>query len=144
PTKQQMADYLESYAERFKLPVRSGVRVDRLTKQDDLFVITAGGQRFEAEQVVVAMANYQKPRVPAFARDLDPAIVQLHSHDYRNPGQLQRGGVLVVGAGNSGADIAIEVAGSHKTWMSGKESGHVPYRIETFLARFFLVRVIRF
>jgi putative flavoprotein involved in K+ transport len=144
PSKQQMADYLESYAARFQLPVQTGVRVDRLSKQGEQFVVTAGGQRFEAEHVVVAMANYQKPRVPAFVGELNPGIMQLHSHDYRNPGQLRAGGVLIVGAGNSGADIAIEVARTHKTWMSGKESGHIPYRIESFLARFFLVRLIRF
>lgn len=144
PGKQEMADYLETYAERFHLPVRTGVKVDRLSKQGDRFVVTAGGLRFEPENVVVAMANYQNPHVPAFASDLDPDILQLHSHDYRNPAQLQNGAVLVVGAGNSGADIAIEVSRTHKTRMSGKESGHIPYRIESFFARFFLVRLIRF
>jgi len=144
PTKEQMADYLESYAQRFQLPVRSGVTVDGLSKQGDHFVITAGGLRFEAEQVVVAMANYQTPRTPVFARDLDPGILQMHSHDYRNPGQLQKGGVLVVGAGNSGADIGIEVVRSHKTWLSGKESGHIPFPIESAFSRFFMVRLVRF
>jgi putative flavoprotein involved in K+ transport len=144
PSKNQIADYLESYAKRFDLPVRNGVRVDRLSREGERFVVTAGNLRFEAEQVVVAMANYQQPRVPAFARDLDPKIVQLHSHDYRNPTQLEAGGVLVVGVGNSGADIAMEVAKSHRTWIAGKESGHVPFRIETPLARFFLVRLVRF
>jgi putative flavoprotein involved in K+ transport len=144
PTKNEMADYLESYASRFELPVRNGVKVDRLSREGDRFVVMAGNLRFEAEQVVVAMANYQQPRVPAFARDLDRGIVQLHSHEYRNPAQLQPGGVLVVGAGNSGADIAIEVAKGHPTWMAGKESGHIPFRIETAIARFFLVRLVRF
>jgi putative flavoprotein involved in K+ transport len=104
----------------------------------------ADEQRFEADQVVVAMADYQVPRVPEFARDLDPKIVQLHSHTYRNPSQLQPGGVLVVGAGNSAADIAMEVAKTHPTWMSGKESGHIPFRIETFFGRFILFRLVRF
>ena len=90
------------------------------------------------------MANYQVPRRPAFARDLDPAIVQLHSHEYRNPSQLQEGGVLVVGVGNSGAEIAIEAARSHTTWISGKESGHIPWPIDSFIARFFLSRLVRF
>jgi len=144
PTKEQMADYLESYARRFQLPVRSGVKVDGLSKQGDHFVVTAGGLRFEAEQVVVAMANYQTPRTPVFARDLDPGILQMHSHDYRHPSQLQKGGVLVVGAGNSGADIGIEVVRTHKTWLSGKESGHIPFPIESAFSRFFLVRLVRF
>jgi putative flavoprotein involved in K+ transport len=144
PTKQQVADYLVEYAQRFHLPVRNGVRVDRLWKEDGRFVVTAGRQRFEAENVVVAMSNYQSPRVPAFARELRPEIVQLHSHDYRNPSQLHGGGVLVVGVGNSGADIAIDVAKSHPTWISGKESGYIPFPIESFLARNVLVRLVRF
>ena len=82
---------------------------------------TAGDLRFKSANVVVAMANYQVPRVPEFARELDSAIVQLHSHHYRNPAQLKEGGVLVVGVGNSGADIGMEVAQIHPTWMSGKE-----------------------
>ena len=144
PTKDQMADYLANYARRFVLPVRNGIKVDRLWKEGDRFIMTAGRERFESENVVVAMANYQVPRVPVFARDLDPAIVQLHSHEYRNPSQLQEGGVLVVGVGNSGAEIAIESARSHPTWLSGKESGHIPWPIESVISRFFLVRLVRF
>ena len=143
-TKDQVADYLESYAQRFDLPVKNGVKVDSLSKEGQRFVTTAGDLRFESANVVVAMANYQVPRVPEFARELDSAIVQLHSHHYRNPAQLKEGGVLVVGVGNSGADIGMEVAQTHPTWMSGKESGHIPFRIETFIARNFLVRLVRF
>jgi putative flavoprotein involved in K+ transport len=144
PTKDQVADYLEVYAKRFRLPVQNGVRVDRLWKEGDTFVMTAGNQRFEAENVIVAMANYQVPRVPAFAGDLNTGIFQIHSHNYRNPSQLQDGGVLIVGAGNSGADIGIEIAGSRPTWIAGKESGHIPWSIDTLFARFFLVRLVRF
>ena len=143
-TKDQMADYLEAYAERFPLPIRRGVRVDGLSRDGDRFVVTAGDQRFDAENVVVAMANYQVPWTPSFAGELDPGIVQLHSSEYRNPAQLRDGGVLIVGAGNSGADIGIEIAKRHPTWMSGKEFGHVPFRIETFVARNILLRIVRF
>ena len=141
PTKDQMADYLESYAAHFKLPVRNGVKVDRLSRQGRRYIVTAGERRFEAEHVVVAMANYQVPKVPRFAMELDPAIVQLHSRDYRNPQQLREGGVLIVGAGNSGAEIAVEVARSHRTWMSGRDVGHIPYRIGGLAARLFLQRL---
>ena len=144
PTKDAMADYLESYAERFRLQVQAGVKVDRLSRQSGRFVIEAGSMRFDAENVIVAMANYQAPRLPSFAKDLDSEIRQLNAHTYRNPTQLQRGGVLVVGVGNSGADIAIDVARAHPTWLSGKESGHIPYRIEHFMGRFVLVRIVRF
>jgi putative flavoprotein involved in K+ transport len=144
PTKEQMADYLVDYARRFQLPVRNGVRVDRLWKEGDRFVITAGNEVLTSRNVVVAMANYQRPWVPSFSRDLDPGIVQLHSHAYRNPSQLQEGGVLVVGVGNSGAEIALEASRSHPTWISGTESGHIPWPIDTFVSRFFLVRLVRF
>jgi putative flavoprotein involved in K+ transport len=144
PTKQQMANYLVHYAQRFQLTVRNSVRVDRLWKEGDRFIMTAGNERFESRNVVVAMANYQDPRVPAFARDLDLGIVQMHSQQYRNASQLEKGGVLVVGAGNSGAEIALETSRTHPTWISGKESGHIPWPIDSLIARFFLVRLVRF
>ena len=143
PTKDEMADYLEAYAARFRLPVRTGVRVDRVTRQGGRFLVTAGDSSFEAEDVVVAMATYQQPRVPPFARELDPGIVQLHSSEYRNPGQLRQGGVLVVGAGNSGAEIALELARrGYPTWMAGRAVGHVPFRIGGLAYRLVLGRLL--
>jgi putative flavoprotein involved in K+ transport len=136
PTKDQVADYLEAYAARFQLPVRTGVRVDRLWRDDGRYLVTAGERRFEADNVVVASGAYHTPRVPAFAAELDPAILQLHSSGYRRPSQLREGPTLVVGAGNSGAEIALEIAGRHPTWLAGKESGHVPFRIEGAAARY--------
>ena len=102
PTKDQMADYLETYAERFGLPVRTGIRVDRVWREGETYVVAAGETRFEAANVIVATGAHQEPLVPAIARELDPEIVQLHSSAYRNPGQLRAGGVLVVGAGQFG------------------------------------------
>ena len=142
PSKNQMADYLESYAARFALPVRSGVRVDGVEKRGSRFIVTAGDRQFDADNVVVAMSNYQTPVVPAFASQLDPAIVQVHSKDYRGPSQMQPGGVLVVGAGNSGADVAMEVARTHQTWLSGRDTGHIPFRIEGLAARLILVQLV--
>jgi putative flavoprotein involved in K+ transport len=136
PTKDQVADYLEAYADQLQLPVRTGVRVDRLSRDDGRFVVAVGDRSWEADNVVVAMSTFQVPRVPPFATELRPDIVQLHSAGYRNPSQLQEGGVLVVGAGNSGAEIALEVASRHPTWLAGKESGHVPFRIEGAAARY--------
>ena len=144
PTKGQMAGYLEHYARRFQLPVKNNVRVERLSKKDGRFLVAANNYEVEADNVVVAMGNYQQPKWPAFAKDLDYSIVQLHAHDYRNPAQLQDGPVLIVGVGNSGADIAMEIVKTHRTWISGKESGHIPWRIESFMARNFFVRMIRF
>jgi putative flavoprotein involved in K+ transport len=128
PTKDEVADYLEAYAARFDLPVRTGVRVDGLSREADRYVVAAGDRRFEADHVVVASGAYHSPRVPAFAAELDPGIVQLHSSEYRDPSQLQEGGVLVVGAANSGAEIALEVSRDHRTWLSGRHPGQEPYR----------------
>jgi putative flavoprotein involved in K+ transport len=142
PTKDEMGDYLEAYARRFALPVRSGVRVDRLSRQRDRFVVAAGGERFEAENVVVAMANYQRPRVPPFAGELDPGIVQVHSFEYRRPGQLRAGDVLIVGSGNSGAEIAVETVKGHRTFLAGRDTGHVPFRVDGLAARLVLSRLV--
>ena len=143
PTKDEMADYLEAYAARFRLPVRTGVRVSRIGKDDGQFVVEAGQTQFDADTVVVATGSCRMPRVPPYAAALDPGIVQLHSSQYRNPSQLRPGPVLVVGVGNSGAEIAVEVAGRHPTWLAGKERGHVPFDIDGFTARF-LVHGLRF
>ena len=140
PTKDEMGDYLESYAARFRLPVRTGVTVDHLSKVEDSFLITAGDLRIEAQQVVVAMANYQRPRVPSFASQLDPDIVQLHSSQYRNVSQLQPGGVLVVGAGNSGAEIAAEAARHGRAvWLAGRDTGHLPFRIDALATQLVVI-----
>jgi len=135
PRKDEVADYLETYADRFDLPVELGVRVERLERDGEGYRLTAGDRRIEAGNVVVAMASYQVPAVPDFADELADDVVQLHSADYRNPGQLRDGGVLVVGAGNSGAEIALEVAERHETWLSGRDVGHVPFRIDSWFGR---------
>jgi putative flavoprotein involved in K+ transport len=130
-----MADYLAAYARRFGIPIETGVRVERLTREAGRFVAIAGDRRFEADNVVVAMSSWQRPRVPVFASELDPRIVQLHVAEYKNPGQLQDGDVLVVGAGNSGAEIAIEVARTHKVVLSGPSTGAIPFRPESVAGR---------
>ncbi|MDX1663875.1 MAG: NAD(P)-binding domain-containing protein [Candidatus Promineifilaceae bacterium] len=151
PTKDEMADYLESYAARFELPVRTGVRVDALAKEGEQFVLTAAdlasgselapgkssGQprRITAENVVVATGAYHSPHVPTFAPELDPEIVQFHSSAYKRPSQLQEGAVLVVGAANSGAEIALELSQSHRTWLSGRHPGSEPSRPGSVLDR---------
>ena len=128
PTKDEVAGYLEAYATRFDLPVRTGVHVDGLSREADRYVVAAGDRRFEADQVVVASGAYPRPRIPAFAAQLDPGLVQLHSSEYRDPSQLRDGGVLVVGAANSGAEIALEVSRGHRTWLSGRHPGQEPFR----------------
>jgi putative flavoprotein involved in K+ transport len=130
PTGREMGDYLAAYATRFGLPVRSGVRVERLDPVAAGFLVrTSDGRAIAARQVVVATGAFQTPAIPPFATDLDPAIRQLHSHEYRNPSQLQDGPVLVVGLSHSGADIAFEVAKTHPTVLSGHAHGQLPIRV---------------
>jgi putative flavoprotein involved in K+ transport len=136
PTKDEMADYLEAYARRFALPVRTHARVERLTKRGDRYVVTAAGRELEAPQVIIAMAKYQRGHVPEFAARLSRDIVQLHAIDYRGLQQLKPGGVLLVGAGNSGADIALEIASAGRnTWLAGRDVGQVPFRTDRFWGR---------
>jgi putative flavoprotein involved in K+ transport len=136
PTKDEMADYLESYARHFALPVRTGARVDRLRREGDRYVVTVGGRRLEARHVVVAMSSYQRAVTPAFASQLNPAITQLHSADYRRPSQLPPGDVLLVGAGNSGAEIAIDlVRAGRRVWVSGRDVGQVPFPVRRPMVR---------
>ena len=142
PTKDEMGDYLESYANHFRLPVRSGVRVQSLTREDGRYVVQTEQGCLTADHVVIAMANFQRPRVPALGAPLDAGIVQIHSSAYKNPAQLREGPVLVAGAGNSGSELAMELARrGHRVFMSGRDTGHIPFRIDGFWARLLLTRL---
>jgi putative flavoprotein involved in K+ transport len=138
PSGRQLGDYLEAYAARMELPVRTGIRADGVWPADGDrhgYLVTAGQRRFAAAQVVVATGGQQNPSTPSFASELDPGIRQLHSSVYRNPSQLLPGPVLVVGASHSGADIALEVAAQHQTWLSGRVNGQLPFNLEGRPAR---------
>jgi putative flavoprotein involved in K+ transport len=137
PTKDDVADYFAAYVAHFELPVRTGVRVDRLSRESGALVLVSGDLRFEADNVVVATGAYQNPRIPSFARALDPGIVQLHSSEYRKPSQLQEGDTLVVGAGNSGAEIALEASREHRVLLSGRDTGQEPARAGSRADRLF-------
>jgi putative flavoprotein involved in K+ transport len=128
PTKDEMADFVEAYAARFELPVRVGVSVEALAREGDGYVLATTAGWLAARRVIVATGAYTKPSVPKFAPQLDRAIRQLHSVAYRNPRQLRDGAVLIVGAGNSGAEIALDVARStpHRVWLAGRDPGHIP------------------
>jgi len=138
PTKDEMGDYLEAYATRFDLPVRSRAAVETLTQENGSYVArTTDGRCFVGDNVVVATGVFRKPHLPEFAGELAPDITQLHSDDYRNLSQLQAGPVLVVGASHSGSDIAFEAAGAHSVVLSGSDTGQIPVPIESRRGRFF-------
>jgi putative flavoprotein involved in K+ transport len=126
PGKDAVAAYLEGYAERFALPVHLRRRVDTLCRHDDGYLVQAGAERYSARHVVVATGPYHHPRIPALSIEFAPAITQLHSSAYRTPGQVPEGAVLVVGAGNSGAEIAVELAATRRIYLAGRDTGHIP------------------
>ena len=127
PTKDEFADYLESYAAHFGLPVRLGSRVTSVAAEGDGYVVTTGDTRIECDNVVLCTGTFGRtPHVPSFADQLDPSIRQLHSSEYRRPSQLADGTVLVVGASHSGCDIAYETAATHPTVMVGPDRGQIP------------------
>ena len=127
PTKDEVVDYLKAYTDRFKIPVRFGTAVDSLSRTNGSFTVAAGEKTFEADNVIVAAGPYHHPLIPGFASGLRPSIFQIHSSEYRNPGQVPEGPILVVGAGNSGSEIAIELANSgRKVWLAGRDVGRIP------------------
>ena len=143
PTKDEMGDYLESYAAHFELPVRSGARVTSLRRQGADFVVGTEHGELRAAQVVVAMSNYQRRRFPAFAKELDPSIRQLHSIDYQRPSDLKAGAVLIAGAGNSGAEIGMDLSrAGHPVLLAGRDTGEVPFRMGGFWARLLFARLL--
>lgn len=104
-------DYLDSYAEFVDPPVKEGVEVTRVEAADERgrFMIHTDNGDYIADNAVVAAGTFQEPDIPAFGRKLSEEVMQLHSSEYRNPGQLPDGGVLVVGSAQSGCQIAEEL-----------------------------------
>ena len=152
PTKDEVADYLERYASTFDLPIRTGIRVDTVAFDPvrAAWLVSSGDRRWRASTVVLATGAYRAPRIPDFAAELRPEITQLHASGYRDPSQLQDGLVLVVGASNSGAEIAMSAVSSHPVILSGRDTGTMPFRPEGRMARlfdppfwFFLNHVVR-
>jgi putative flavoprotein involved in K+ transport len=136
PAKDEMADYLETYVRDGRIPVRTGVSALKLSRKGDSYIVETTRGVIEAMHVVVA-TGYQRPRVPAFATDINPAIRQLSASEYRNASQLT-GEVLVIGAGTSGVEIAIEAAqAGHKTVLAGRGTGAIPPIIYALNGKFF-------
>jgi putative flavoprotein involved in K+ transport len=130
PTKDQVADYLQAYAAEFELPVRLKARVTRLSDTGEGFEVRTADEAFRARQVVVATGPFQVPFIPAVASGLDAKVVQFHSAHYRSPAQLPDGSVLVVGGGNSGFQIAEELAVTRNVGLAvGTRMPALPQRL---------------
>lgn len=129
PGKDEVADYLEAYAEKFELPIDLGVKVKSVDRKGEGFEITTEGETYEADNVVIATGSFQEPVTPAFASELDDSIVQMHTSEYQNPSSLpESGDVLVVGAATSGSQIAMELAEAREgnVYLSGPDVPALP------------------
>ena len=130
PGKDEVAGYMQAYARAFALPTRYNTRVTSLERTAGGYRLATNSGSFEAAQVIVATGAYQKPFIPPIAGKLSGAVVQLHSAAYRKPAQIPGRHVLVVGAANSGAQIAADLAGTHRVWLSqGAPIRRLPRRI---------------
>jgi putative flavoprotein involved in K+ transport len=130
PGRDEVVSYLTDYARDFGLPVELGSRVRSISRTEDGYVVELDDRTYESDQVVVATGPFQIPRTPAFAVSLDPEIVQLHSSAYRTPEAIPEGAALVVGGGNTGFQIAGELAGSHEVHLAiGSRQTPLPQRI---------------
>ncbi len=130
PSKDDVARYLQSYVSALDLPVRLNAKVTSLTQRDGAYAVETADEEFTASHVVVATGPFQVPFVPPIAGDLDEAVFQIHSADYRNPAQLPEGRVLVVGGGNSGFQIAEELAATRNVDLAvGKRVQSLPQRL---------------
>jgi putative flavoprotein involved in K+ transport len=130
PGRDDVAAYLTDYVRHFDLPVELGSRVRAIRKPADRYHVELEDRSYEAHQVVVATGPFQVPFTPAIAQRLDPEVVQLHSTAYRSPQAISTGPVLVAGGGNTGFQIAAELAGSHEVHLSiGSRQTPLPQRI---------------
>jgi len=102
----EVVKYFDDYDQRYRLPVRCGVEVQGVEKRESVFQARTTDRDYEAKNVVIATGLYQSPKIPAFAAGIPADILQLHSMQYRNPSVLPHGAVLVIGTGQSGAQIA--------------------------------------
>src|SRR5699024_9546747 len=110
PIKDQMANSLVPYVAHFKFQVKLDMFLLKLNKNDSRFELTTNHEVLKAKQVVIAAGAFQKPFIPPIITEGEGEIFQLHSSDYVSPNQIPEGSVLVVGGGNSGAQIAVELA----------------------------------
>jgi putative flavoprotein involved in K+ transport len=119
PTKDELADYLETYAARFDLPVALETGIAALERRDGGFHATTDrGDTLTARAVVIATGAFQEPVVPAIAAALSPSVTQLTAERYRNPVDVPAGTILVVGDGATGRQIALELSESREVLLA--------------------------
>lgn len=130
-SRDEFADYLETYADHVALPVELNMGIKRLERGNGYFVATSSnGREIEAQVVVLANGGFQKPIIPVMSMNLSSDVQQFSVESYRNPSQIPSGTVVVVGDGATGRDIASELAGPHDVYLAtGKPRRLMPERI---------------
>ena len=130
PTRDDVIAYLDQYAAAFELPIAFDSPVLSLSQEDGAFRIDVGGRQIVADQVVVATGPFQRPRTPPVADRLAPAVFQTHSAGYHRPSEVPDGHVLVVGGGNTGFQIAKELAATHAVQLAiGSRQTPLPQKL---------------
>ena len=137
PTKEEMADYLSEYMKKFSLPVQFETKVLELSKISDTYVISTSKGIVYANFVIVSTGSNLNAFIPAFASELNKDIVQIHSSQYKNPQEILASNTLVVGAGTSGVEIAIELSASRPTMLSGRATPHIPDFLFRYVGRLY-------
>ncbi|TGJ98941.1 potassium transporter Trk [Leptospira langatensis] len=125
PNKNEMASYLKDYSRKFSLPILPNTSVERITKGPKGFSLETKSKMFSCSNVIVA-TGHSFPKIPDFSINIKFDIKQIHSSQYKNPSELSDGDVLIVGAGTSGVQLAMEISHTHKTFISGKIPGKIP------------------
>lgn len=119
PTKDEMADYLETYANHFDLPVALGTGIRRLERADGgVRATTEAGEPIDSRAVVLATGAFQRPAIPSISRGLSAEVTQLAPEDYEAPSQFSPGTMLVVGDGATGRQIALELTAEHEVLLA--------------------------
>lgn len=141
PTKDEVASYLFAYQQKFDLPVRHNCKVARLSRLSGKFEVVTGEGSLFAGNVIVATGSYQQPKKPEFAGQFNQDIEQLHSSTYTDPRALPAGNILVVGAGTSGLQIALDVKSEQRereVFLSGRPTAHIPDLVFRYFERPFV------
>lgn len=128
PSKDEIADYFESYAKQMHLPIKLNCLISRLSKQDEVYYAETNDEIIEARNIIVATGPFQTPNVPSFAKSLSESVIQLHSSEYKNISQLLPGITVVVGGGNSGAQIAVELAADEQQMVYISIARNITFR----------------
>lgn len=130
PTKIEVANYLKKYATTFNLPIEFETEIVKVSKSKNVFYVETNQGLYKSKNLIIATGAFQYPKTPLFSKELSEEIYQIHSSQYKKPSQLKEGNVLIVGGGNSGAQIAVELSKERETYLAiSKKISYLPLSI---------------